>query len=267
MVETRKRGDFDGSHRSYRDLGFCIITDTEYTKEKVEPHQHENPYFTLLLAGNLLETSHHTDTYITAGQVHFQNAERIHSNKKPPSRTRGFHLEPNGYWLNKNDINIGLLPKNGILQDPRSKYLLYRIYSHCFAPNNLARTSTEIDLIGLLDNMTNNNVSHSPKWVNMINDLVHDEVFTDYSLKELSKILGIHPVHVSRTFADHFKISYKDLKQRIKLAKAYEYIMKGKHSLTEVSYMSGFYDQSHFIEVFKAHFRSLPSSVLKNARG
>ncbi|NQY29801.1 MAG: helix-turn-helix domain-containing protein [Flavobacteriaceae bacterium] len=49
----------------------------------------------------------------------------------------------------------------------------------------------------------------------------------------------------------------------LKLNKAITLISSNKHSMTEICYKCGFYDQSHFISNFKSIYNTTPSNFLK----
>jgi hypothetical protein len=106
----------------------------------------------------------------------------------------------------------------------------------------------------------------TPGWVKELKTILQDQVDTNliFSLKEFSHELGIHPSYLSRKFSEHFdNLSFGDYIRKIRIEKAIELIQTKEYSLTEIAYLTGFSDQSHFTRIFKLHTGKNPSAYRK----
>lgn len=102
-----------------------------------------------------------------------------------------------------------------------------------------------------------------PNWVQEIKEMIQDQIDTSLSLKELSKGLDINPSYLSREFSKHFNdLSFGDYIRKQRIDKAIE-LMQDKYSLTEITYLTGFSDQSHFNRIFKKQTGQNPSVYRK----
>ncbi len=102
-----------------------------------------------------------------------------------------------------------------------------------------------------------------PNWVQEIKEMIQDQIDTSLSLKELSKGLDINPSYLSREFSKHFNdLSFGDYIRKQRIDKAIE-LMQDKYSLTEIAYLTGFSDQSHFNRIFKKQTGENPSFYRK----
>lgn len=119
-------------------------------------------------------------------------------------------------------------------------------------------------LIGLFSNLkeTKEKNAKNPIWAKKLQELLFEEQI-EYSLKNLSSILGLHPVHLSREFSRYFGTSLGNYIRLIKVNKAFNLIVLNKLSMTEICYQCGFYDQSHFIANFKRIYHTTPTKFLK----
>jgi AraC-like DNA-binding protein len=99
-----------------------------------------------------------------------------------------------------------------------------------------------------------------PSWVGNLRELVHEENI-EFSLKNLSDILQIHPTHLSRDFSRYFGTTLGNYVRLIKLNKAFNLLLTSKLSITEVGYQCGFYDQSHFTKHFKQAYGFPPKQL------
>lgn len=106
-----------------------------------------------------------------------------------------------------------------------------------------------------------------PAWAQELKDLIQDHIDTSLSLKELSKDLSINPSYLSREFSKHFNnLSFGEYIRKQRIEKAMELMATPTHSLTEIAYLTGFSDQSHFTRIFKQHTGISPSEYRKNGK-
>ena len=104
-----------------------------------------------------------------------------------------------------------------------------------------------------------------PGWAQELKEIIQDHIDTNLSLKEISKGLAINPSYLSREFSKYFEdLSFGDYIRKHRIEKAKELIATRKYSLTEIAYLTGFSDQSHFTRIFKKHTGKNPSSFRKN---
>ena len=259
-----KKGEFYGTHYQKSAFENLIITDTEYTHSKVDWHYHENPYFTYLLQGKLFESNKKESYYLEPGNLLFHNWQDSHYNIKPPEYTRGFHIELNNDWFSNFDIQTSSIEGSINLKSPIVKNLMNKIFIETKINDQYSNLSIESNLIEIFNTIKRKKEKKSinPNWVNHLKELLMEEQF-DYSLKNLSSKLEIHPVHLSREFNRYFGVSLSNYIRLIKLNKAFYLLASKKFTMTEICYQCGFYDQSHFISNFKRIYHTTPTELLR----
>ncbi|RYZ18462.1 MAG: AraC family transcriptional regulator, partial [Chitinophagaceae bacterium] len=90
---------------------------------------------------------------------------------------------------------------------------------------------------------------------------------TNITLKEISKGLDMNPSHLSREFSKYFDdLSFGEYIRRQRIEKAIELMKDKKYSLTEIAYLTGFSDQSHFNRIFKQQTSENPSAYRKSLK-
>ncbi|HOY07175.1 MAG TPA: chromate resistance protein [Saprospiraceae bacterium] len=106
-----------------------------------------------------------------------------------------------------------------------------------------------------------------PGWAKELKGIIQDYIDTNFSLnlQEISKELDIHPAYLSRAFSKYFdNLSFGEYIRKMRIEKAIDLIKQDQYSLTEVAYLTGFSDQSHFNRIFKKHTGVQPSAYRKN---
>lgn len=106
-----------------------------------------------------------------------------------------------------------------------------------------------------------------PAWVKELKAIIQDQVDANISLKEISKGLDINPAYLSREFSKYFNnLSFGEYIRSQRIEKAIELLNTSSYTLTEIAYLTGFSDQSHFTRIFKKHTGKNPS-VFKKGLG
>jgi AraC-like DNA-binding protein len=106
-----------------------------------------------------------------------------------------------------------------------------------------------------------------PAWAKELKEIIQDQIDTNLtlSLKEISKELDIHPAYLSREFSKYFEdLSFGEYIRKLRIEKSLQLMHELKYSLTDIAYLTGFSDQSHFTRIFKKHTGKNPSAYRKN---
>lgn len=106
----------------------------------------------------------------------------------------------------------------------------------------------------------------TPKWAKELKAIIQDQIDTNLSLslKEISEGLQIHPTYVSREFSKYFSnLSFGEYIRKLRIEKAVDLLANPDHTLSEIAYLTGFSDQSHFTRIFKAQTGQNPSDYRK----
>lgn len=104
----------------------------------------------------------------------------------------------------------------------------------------------------------------TPAWVNELKQIIQDQVDTSLNLTQISKSLDINASYLSREFSKHFNnLSFGEYTRKLRIEKAIQLIKESSYSLTEIAYLTGFSDQSHFTRIFKQHTGKNPSAYRK----
>lgn len=109
----------------------------------------------------------------------------------------------------------------------------------------------------------------TPEWAETLKEIIQDQLDTNMtlSLQQASEELEINPAYLSREFSKYFdNLSFGDYMRKLRIEKACELIEKTTHSLTEISYLTGFSDQSHFNRIFKKVTNQSPSAYRKSIK-
>src|SRR5258708_27077120 len=108
-----------------------------------------------------------------------------------------------------------------------------------------------------------------PEWAKELKEIIQDQIDTNLtlSLKEVSQSLHVHPSYLSREFSKYFDdLTFDDYIRKLRIEKSIQLLKDSKHSLSEIAYLTGFSDQSHFNRIFKKVTGKNPSAYRKSLK-
>ena len=104
----------------------------------------------------------------------------------------------------------------------------------------------------------------TPAWAKELKEIIQDHIDSNLSLQEASKGLKINPSYLSRAFRKHFDdLSFGEYVRKLRIEKSIELLADPKYSISDIAYLTGFSDQSHFTRIFKKQTGKSPSSYRK----
>ena len=264
------KGAYYGEIRSESESAGIILSEYDYTAEKTDWHHHENPYFMYLIQGNLYDRNEKRETQCSAGDLMFHNWQEAHWNQKESREARGFHIEFDRSWYGKHKLGVDLWEGSQRIADPRVHHILARIYAEFKRKDAYTELSIELLLIELCESVEQRefqNPSKEPDWIARLKNMVHSQDMP-LDLASLSKSLGVHPVHISRAMPRYLSstlgVYIRD--QRIKQSMSYLMDEHSSITLSQIAYICGFSDQSHFTRSFKARFGITPGAYRKRLK-
>jgi hypothetical protein len=107
----------------------------------------------------------------------------------------------------------------------------------------------------------------APDWATELKELIQDQLDTNmsFSLQQASDELEINPSYLSREFSKYFEnMSFGDYVRKLRIDKAMQLMATTAYPLTEIAYLTGFSDQSHFNRIFKKQTGQTPSAYKKS---
>ena len=104
----------------------------------------------------------------------------------------------------------------------------------------------------------------TPSWVAELKQIIQDQVESNLNLTAVSKSLELHPAYLSREFSKYFNnLSFGEYVRKLRIENAIRLMQTNNFSLTQIAYLTGFSDQSHFSRIFKQHTGKSPSAYKK----
>jgi AraC-like DNA-binding protein len=147
---------------------------------------------------------------------------------------------------------------------------LYSWASHLYKKKHLENSPFENLLHEVYQKLLQADVrkrQNPPLWVKELKGIIQDQIDMQmiFDQKQISHELDINPSYLSREFSRYFdNMSFGEYVRKSRIDKAIALMENPQYTLTEIAYLTGFSDQSHFTRVFRQQTGLTPSSYRKN---
>ena len=259
-MKVSDKGKYYGAKKTAIHYDGIFLSEYDYLEAGTPWHFHENPYFMYVLNGQMKDYNKKQTERCDQGSLVLHNWQEAHYNTRESRFARGFHVEFDRQWYEDKKLNIDLWEGSQLIQNPLSHHILAKLYLEFKRNDSFSRVSIDLLLLQLcesIDKLIIQDTLIAPSWIPRLKELIHSN-HEDLSLDYLSDQLGVHPVHLSRAVPKYFSTTLGNYIRQQKIKLALGYLMDPRRSITEIAFICGFSDQSHFIRTFKLYFDQTP---------
>lgn len=220
--------------------------------KSVAEHQHEAPYFSLLLDGTYAERGEGFDLRYEPYTLVFHSAGTLHQDRiLAPSRFFAVDLLPK--W---ETVIVGLGGTRAHVfelagGDP--VWLMLRIYREFLARPDAVESTVEALVYELCAHVARRSVEEfrEPPWLPEVDVVVREHFQAPLELASLAWSIGVHPTHLCRAFRRFRGHTISEAILGARVAHVARRLTESDESLTEIAAEAGFTDQSHMTRIFK----------------
>jgi AraC-like DNA-binding protein len=144
---------------------------------------------------------------------------------------------------------------------------LYSWAKHLHHLKHTQGSPVEQMLLEVYHKYLKDNSKKAPAWTKELREMIQDQLDThmSLSLQQVSHDLEINPAYLSREFSRYFEnLTFGEYIRKMRIEKAIHLIETSGYTLTEIAYLTGFSDQSHFTRIFKKQTGQTPTIYKKN---
>jgi AraC family transcriptional regulator len=256
MSPAIQDGRFYGRVVRFRPLGDLVLSETAYEPDAWVPwHSHESPLVCLVLRGALDEHQPGGRRRLYgAGTLFFHPRHEPHAHRFRP-RSRCFSVSLGSTLPARLDQNgAGPLPGATDLRATRAAWLARQLYGEFERGADASSLTLEglvLAVVGELTRLRRRERARRPGWIVTVRDLIEARFREAIGLAELADEVGVHPVHVARTFRREFGCSIGAYVRRRRVEHACRALLTTEDSLASIAVEAGFADQGHFSRRFK----------------
>ena len=232
-------------------------------------HMHERAYVTLMLRGGFDERYGSRELCIRAGSMNFVPAGVPHV-----TRSHGACLVrmefPDALLAGAEHLG-SILSQPQAIADLRSVSVARRVVAEVRLGEpgwRLVVQGLMMELLGQIARARAGSPGRSSSpWLRGVKERLDSDYTAGVSIAELARMVGVHPVHLARSFRSSYGCSVGEYVRRRRLTAAEELLVNSQLDLREVALRCGFADQSHFSKAFRRGAGVSPGHYRRAHRG
>ncbi|WP_250846723.1 helix-turn-helix transcriptional regulator [Aquisphaera insulae] len=232
-------------------------------------HMHENAYLYLVVSGVCEERLGRKARIVESSSLVFHPAGEPHSNRWDDAGGRVFHIEFSRSRIAAIGEYVPIRTSPTEVRRGPAEWLATRLYREYQKRDDLSPLVMEglaLEILAEISRPGTAEPGHTPpRWLCQARELLHDRFNEPLALNEVATSVGIHPVHLARSFRRHFGCTPGDYLRRIRVEFACHQLAHTDTPLIEIALAAGFADQSHFTRTFRRHMRQTPGEFRRNS--
>lgn len=255
--------------KKFSTAGLKLSETTYGSALKLAAHSHEAAYFCFVLGGNFTERYGRRSRSCRPSMLVFHPAEEKHSDYfHTPARC--FNIQINNEWLEHVRCDSAIINTPADFVDAQLSFLAVRLYREFREFDDFSSLVIEGLTIELLARVSRcvvrNSETNPPRWLRQAREILKEQFDKNLTLVALSESVGVHPTHLAREFRRFYGCSVGEYVRRRRVEIASHQISNTNISLAEIALAAGFFDQSHFVRVFKSQTGMTPQEYRKSLR-
>lgn len=218
----------------------------------VERHTHTEAHFVFVLGGRYASTAHGATDDAGAATLIYNPPGTTHIDRFANQHGRFFGLSIKAEHLDELEQDLGFADRPHRLRHPRALAIaagaVKRVpHDNPDAPAMLEALSLE--LLAAIAHRRPVPDKAAPRWLKTACAMIADSTEPP-SVAAVARAVGVHPVHLARTFRAHLGLSPGDYARQRRLERATDLMLRPNASLTDVAHAAGYADQSHLTRDF-----------------
>jgi len=244
-----------GTHEGLVQIdGFVIMETALEPSVRVPAHTHENATIVLMLAGDYRESFRGTSQAHGPLTVIAKPAGEKHANDVGPNGARCLVIELTNEKIREmDDVARPCAAPHIQVNSPASRTGL-RIVRELRQPDALTPLALEGAALQLLVELSRHpprTYGGEPCWMKRALELLHETPPGALRLSSPASAIGVHHIHLARTFRRAQGCSVGEYARRLQVERAMEMLTRSPAPLSEVAVAAGFYDQSHMARAIR----------------
>ena len=212
-------------------------------------HFHDKAHLSYILRGGVMDRRLSSEAERFTGDVLFFRSGEAHETIYHGFPVKNINIEFDHDFFRELGVGEDKIATSAI-NSAATKFTMLRIFREFVFNDEFSPASVELLIGGLFAD----DVTHSrrrPQWLNTVVEYLADNWNAGVSVDDLACVSGVHPKTISKQFTRFVGCTLGEYRRRLRVEHSLELIRNSKRSLTDIALECGFYDQSHFISVFK----------------
>jgi len=226
---------------------------------QVRPHGHIDPHFVFVTGGHYVSTAT-AEPGRGRSQLVYNPPNTFHRDRFESRPASFFTISATAELiLEACEVSLPRVPTQ--IGHAAAHTIVRKLMRECpqWQPDSaLLIESLCFELISAIGSPLEVDHRNAPIWLKAVRDMLQDGYANEIRIKDISRLVGVHPIHVTRTFRAFYGCTPGDFLRVCRTQRAAELLTSTRLTLVEVALESGFADQSHLTRHLRRHYGISP---------
>lgn len=244
--------------------GFVLRLGAHPGGSEIARHYHDDPAICYVLRGGFTEYSRGEAADCGTATLKVMPAGEPHSNRFGAAETRGLRIEVDRDRFAEVPAIYRVLEERLHTSGGRGAELAHRMVGELTAADTAGPIAAEGLALELLVELARigapRGEAHTPAWLNAAEERIRERYRTAVSVGEIAREVGVNPATLARGYRRRFGCTVGERIRALRVKQAARELTETTEPLSEIALRAGFYDQSHFTNVFRRTLGVTPSA-------
>ena len=249
-----------------REVAGFLLAETAYSPGLMLPrHSHELAGFCFVLKGSVERFYDAKSRVCRPSGLSFIPSGEKHSERFSDAGARLFSIQIVPRWLEHVRDYSAVPDAPAVFGGEVISQLMTRLYAESRRTDEASPLAVEGLALEIMAEASRRPVGSAerrtpaPRWLRQAVELLHAQFSETPTLSAVAQSVGVHPVHLARTFRQHYRCTVGDYVRRLRVESACRTLSTSDTPLAEIALLAGFSSQSHFSTAFKLHTGMTPA--------
>lgn len=255
-----------GQTLRWRRVSGLTLAEVEFAPfERIHRDAHTNHRFVLVVRGMLTEIRGDEPTPRLPSTLLFRRAHEARTYHAGPKGAVCLVVDIEQSWFARARHHGALLTRSAEFQGGLVLHLAQRLHGEFRLRDEVSRLAIESLVMGVLAEASRQAMTErrsrafAPVWVAQARAFIDAHFAERLALATLAAVVGVHPVHLARTFRRVYHTTVGAYVRETRIDFARRQLIGTVAPISAIAVEAGFCDQSHFCRLFRRHFGMSPA--------
>jgi len=255
----------------WRRVGGLTLAEVAFEPgQRIHRESHSHVRFVLVLSGWLTETAGDLTRTYGPSTLLFRPADEPRSYGATDTGAKLLVIDMDAAWVRRAREQSPLVRESTVFRGGLLLHLAHRLHGEFGLRDEVSRLVIESLALGILAEASRRVATAAaqsavPLWLQVAMAFIEQHFAEPLPLAAVAKKVGVHPVHLARTFRRVHNTTFAAHVRQLRIEFARSELA-GSAALSDIACAAGFCDQSHFSRCFKQYTGLTPAEYRTRLR-
>ena len=251
--------------------GFRVVSARFPPGASLPSHSHDRATVAVVLRGSFEESVRGSTQGCATATVLMEPAGEPHGNRFEARGADVLIVQPDPACREMLDPFVRILDRGGHLRDPGVAGLAARVAVELRDADEVTPLAVTGLVLEMLARTARVDIAAAaagrpPAWLTQARDLLHDSWREPLRVSDIAHAVGVHPVHLSRSFRAEYGLPVSGYVRRLRVEWAARRLTDTDEPIASIAVQAGFTDQSHLTRTLRAQLGVTPRQWRERSR-